>query len=81
MEIVYTSGQHNVEIKNVYISAQTHDFRTIKGNQVLLFIFQITFLMIKGKQFVVFYFSNDVFGINKGKPVVAFYFPPFCFYD
>ena len=39
IEIVYTSGQTKVEIEQMYISAQIHDFRTIKGKQILLFIF------------------------------------------
>ena len=39
IEIVYTYGQHNVEIETVYISAQTHDFRPIKGKHCFAIYF------------------------------------------
>ena len=52
IEIVYTSDQNNAEIEKVYIAAQTHDFRTIKGKQFFAIYFpNVDFLMIKGKHF------------------------------
>ena len=59
IEIVYTSGQRNVEIEKVYISAQTHNFRTIKGKHVFATYFpNADLLTIKGKQLFAIDFPN-----------------------
>ena len=64
IEIVYTSDPNNVEIEIVYISAQIHDFRTIKGQQFCAIYFpNVDILMIKGKRtFAIF----QVVAINLG---------------